>query len=289
MKVNVKKAQKDFVQNLQREGKSTSTILAYNKDLDQLADYLVTKDITAIEDVKAEQLTGFIKAIAESSKLTPKSVSRKINSLKSFYKYLTTKDLVDTNVAEVLTHPKIETKEPRVLSKLEFMALREVARRDIKLYTMVEVFLQTGLRISELSGLKVEHLDLNEPATLFVPKRESQKERVVPLNKRVKEIIQNYLDVRQGDSPYLFATKSGRPLLIRNIRASMERLFKRAGLTGVTVNDLRHTFISHQLQRGVSVNTVCRVAGHKTTSTTLKYLKYLKLDKNGSKETLEEL
>jgi len=289
MKVNIKKAQKDFVQNLQERGKSSSTILAYSKDLDQLTKYLFGKGVTAVEEITSEHLISFVKEIAEASKLTQKSVSRKINSIKSFYRYLMAGGLVQENVSSALKHPKLESKDPKIMSKMEFMALREVARRDIKLYTMVEVLLQTGIRISELSGLEVAHLDLGESATLFVPKRESQKERIVPLNKRAKEALQKYLAEQQENSPFLFATKSGRATLIRNIRASMERLFKRAGLKDVTVNDLRHTFIAYQLSAGVSINTVCRVAGHKTLSTTQKYLKYLKMAKAGNKEALEEL
>lgn len=289
MKVNIKKARKDFVQNLQEGGKSTSTVLAYSKDLDQLTKHLFDRGVTAVEEVTPEHLVDFVKEVAQVSKLTQKSVSRKINSIKSFYKFMLANGLAQENASSALKHPRLESKEPKIMTKTEFMALREVARRDVKLYTMVEVLLQTGVRISELSGLETAHLDLGESATLFVPKRESQKERVVPLNKRAREALQKYLEVRQENSPFLFATRSGRAMLIRNIRASMERLFKRAGLKDVTVNDLRHTFTAHQLSAGVSVNTVRQVAGHKTPSTTQKYLKYLKMDKGGSKETLEEL
>ncbi len=289
MKTSITKAQKDFVQYLHDTGKSTSTILAYGKDLDQLNKHLFEKGVTAIDEITPEYLVNFITELSDNGKLTQKSVSRKINSIKSLYKYLTTSGIADKNVAATLIHPKLETKEPKIMSRVEYMALREVARRDVKLYTMVETLLQTGIRISELSGLEVAHLDLGESATLFIPKRESQKERVVPLNKRLKDSVQNYLLERQVTNGFLFATKSGKPILIRNIRASMERLFKRAGLTDVTVNDLRHTFTAHQLAQGVSLQTVCRVAGHKTLATTQKYLKYLKLEKPGTKETLEEL
>lgn len=289
MKTAITKAHKDFVQHLHDGGKSTSTILAYSKDLDQLTKHLFDKGITAVDEITSQHLTDFIQGLTDAGKLTQKSVSRKINSIKSFYRYLAVTGLADKNVSSVLVHPKLEAKDPKIMSLVEYMALREVARRDTKLYTMVEVLLQTGIRISELSGLEVAHLDLTESATLFIPKRESQKERVIPLNKKAKESIQKFIAERQISTGFLFSTKSGKPILIRNIRASMERLFKRAGLSDVTVNDLRHTFTAHQLAKGVSLQTVCRVAGHKTLSTTQKYLKYLKMNKGGSKENLEEL
>jgi len=111
----------------------------------------------------------------------------------------------------------------------------------------------------------------------------------VPLNKKAKECIQKYLSERKIQSEYLFSTKTGSPIIVRNIRASMTRVFKRAGLNNVTVNDLRHTFTAFQLANGVSLETVRGVAGHKNIATTIKYLTYLKLQKSGNKETLEEL
>lgn len=288
MKVNLKKAQKEFVLNLQSRNKSSATVLAYSKDLDQLIDHLLKQGITAVDEVLESHLDDFIKSM-EKTGLTQKSISRKINSIKSFYKYLVNAGHASKNPSTSLKHPQLEAKEPKIMSKMEFMALREVARRDIRSFAMVELLLQTGIRISELSNLEVSHLDLGESTTLFIPKRESQKERIIPLNKRAKEVLQNYLSERQNDSRFLFATKSGKAMLIRNIRASMGRLFKHADLKDVTVNDLRHTFTAHQLMMGVSVNTVCRVAGHKTLATTQKYLKYLKMDKAGNKEVLEEL
>ncbi len=277
------------MENLKSAGRSTSTVLSYSKDLEQLTKYLFDKGVTAVEEITSDHLTDFIKELTDTGKLTQKSVSRKINSIKSFFNYLISVEKIKTNPAQILTHPKLEAKKPKILSTLEYMALREASRRDIKLYTMVEVLLQTGVRISELSGIEIGHLDLGDQPTLFIPKRESQKERIVPLNKRVKEQIQQYVKEKNITEGFLFSTKSGSQILIRNIRATMERLFERAGLKDVSVNDLRHTFIAYQLEKGVSLQTVSRIAGHKTSATTQKYLKYLNLEKPGKKETLEEL
>lgn len=289
MKTSLSKSHKEFIENLKSAGRSTYTIMAYSKDLEQLSRHFAKEGITSIEEITSQHLSDYIKILSESSKLTQKSISRKINSIKSFFKYLTNTEKLKSNPAEGLTHPKIEPKQPRILTVVEYMALREAARRDPKLYTMVEVLLQTGVRISELIGIEISHLNLGEQATLFIPKRESQNERIIPLNKKVKEQIKTYLEQKNIKDGYLFSTKSGRPILVRNLRASMERLFKRAGLENVNVNDLRHTFVAHQLAKGVSLKTLSRIAGHKTPATTQKYLKYAKLEKPGTKETLEEL
>lgn len=290
MKTNLTKAQKEFVQDLHDRKKSSLTASAYSKDLDQLITYLFEHGITAVEDVSAQQLEEFLQNLYDAKKLSPKSVSRKINSIKSFSNFLLEKNLVTINLAKAIKHPQLETKAPKIFSKTECMALRECARKDCKTQAIVELMLQTGIRISELAGMETAHLDLGEPATVFIPKKESQKERVIPLNKKAVSALKEFLEVeRQIESRFLFTTKSGKAILIRNIRSSMERLFKRAGLEGAKVNDFRHTFTGHQLAMGVSLQTVCRVAGHKTLTTTEKYLKYMDIKKPGNKEALEEL
>jgi len=290
MKINLKKAQKEFVQDLYDRKKSSLTASAYAKDLDQLITYLFERDITAVEEVLPQHLEDFLQNLYDSKKLSPKSVSRKINSTKSFSTFLLARSYVNKNLAKSLKHPQLETKAPNIFSKTECLALRECARKDLKTRAIVELMLQTGIRISELAGMEVAHLDLGEPATVFIPKKESQKERVIPLNNKAKEALKEFLEVeRQIESPFLFTTKSGKAILIRNIRSSMERLFRRAGLKSAKVNDFRHTFTGHQLAMGVSLQTVCRVAGHKTLTTTEKYLKYMDIKKSGNKEILEEL
>jgi len=290
MQLNLTKAQKNFVQDLYDRKKSGLTAAAYAKDLDQLISYLCDYGVTAVGEVTPEHLEKYLLHLYDVKKLSPKSVSRKINSIKSFYKYLTAQGHATHNIANGLKHPKLETKTPNIFGTTECLALRECARKDPKTLAMVELLLQTGIRISELSSMEIGHLDLGEPATVFIPKKESQKERVIPLNNKAKQALQNFLELdRQVPSPFLFATKSGKAILIRNIRSSLDRLFHRAGLRGAKVNDFRHTFTGHQLALGVSLQTVCRVAGHKTLTTTEKYLKYMAIKKPGTKERLEEL
>ena len=290
MKTNLKKAQKEFVQDLYDRKKSSLTASAYTKDLDQLLKYLFDCGVTAAEEMSSQHLEEFLQNLYDAKKLSPKSISRKINSIKSFSAFLVARSYLDTNLAKDIKHPQLITKAPKIFSKTECLALREVARKDPKTLAMVELMLQTGIRISELAGLEVDHLDLGKLSTLFIPQRESQKERVIPLNNKAREALQKFIETeRQIDSTFLFTTRSGKAILIRNIRSSMERLFKRAGLKGSKVNDFRHTFTGQQLAMGVSLQTICRVAGHKTLTTTEKYLKYMGIKKSGTKEVLEEL
>lgn len=288
--MEIKRAHTKFVQDLHDQKRSAYTVLAYQKDIEQLIKHLEGKGVFKLSEARIEHLEDFLKKLSDNDKLTPKSVSRKINSIKTFFKYLAKNKLLEENISLQIKHPKIEKKTPKILTRIEYTALRETARKDYKYYTMVEVFLQTGIRISELAYMEKVQVELGDKPTLFIPKRESQKERIIPLNKHIAEILKNFLNEHaHKDSKYVFSTKSGKAMLIRNIRGTMERLFQKTGLENVKVNDLRHTFSAHQIKAGVSLQTLSRVAGHKTLSTTQKYLKYVDIEKPGSKEVLEIL
>src|SRR4030042_5267111 len=125
-------------------------------------------------------------------------------------------------------------KPPRILTKTEYRALRDAARSDIRMSAMIELLLQTGIRIGELSRLQVSDVTFgtgSKIGELHVPAGESYPERTVPLNKAAEESVKRYLDIRpQARDETLFVTKTGRPLLVRNIRTAIDRYFKLAGI-----------------------------------------------------------
>ena len=126
--------------------------------------------------------------------------------------------------------------------------------------------------------------------TLHVPPFEDTNERTIPLNKPAAEGVKNYLEIRsKTPSHALFVTKTGRALLIRNIRTSIDRYFKIAGIKGAKVNDLRHTWVAHQLESGTSLLVVSKLAGHKRLSTTERYLQFITGKSGDGKVKLEEL
>jgi site-specific recombinase XerD len=186
-----------------------------------------------------------------------------------------------------IAHPKYEVKPPRILSKIEYRALRDTCRGDVRIYAIVELFLQTGIRIGELAALTLADIKGTE---LFIAAQEGHAQRLVPLNKAAKEALDRYIAVRSTSavSKALFVTKTGRALLIRNIRTAIDRYFRIAGIEGAKVNDLRHTFIAHHLMAGTSITTLSKLVGHKRLSTTERYLELVK-DKATDTVKLEEL
>lgn len=274
-----------FVTFLQSGNKASATVIAYRKDIDQLIDYLKKAGRSNVEAVTTDDLNGFLGQLSAQN-YTPKSISRKINSIKTFYRFLTQNKITSQNAAAAIIHPKFESKAPRILTRMEYRALRDAARDDSRIAAVIELLLQTGMRIGELAALTVSSISEH---FIKIPAIEGHPEREVPLNKSAKAAVDSYLALRpKVQSDALFITKTGRPLLIRNIRTAIDRYFKTAGIAGAKVNDLRHTFIAHHLAAGASPVLISKLVGHKRISTTEKYLEFIK-DLPAEKVKLEEL
>ena len=275
-----------FVHMLKSQHRSSSTTVAYSGDLIQLKGYLEDRRITQATSVQTQHLEDFVAHLSTKG-YTPKSVSRKINSLKTFFKFLHQSGLHSQNPSTPLTHPKFENPSPRILAPDEFKSLRDACRLDIRVCAIVELLLQTGMRISELANLNLDDIRKTE---LYIRPLENNAARTIPLNKTAATTIQNYLAIRpQTENTHLFVTKTGRPLLIRNIRTSIDRYFKKAGLKDVKVNDLRHTFIAYQLKNGVHPEVIHKHVGHRRISSTEKYLDFVKITATATSSKLLEL
>lgn len=282
--ISFESAQEKFIDYLKSQKRSSATVTAYNGDLAQLKTYLAEHRITQATTVTTEHLQDFLDGLTQKN-YTPKSISRKINSLKTFFKFLNAENLAPANPANPLIHPKYETAQPRVLTTEEYKRLRDACRLDIRMCAIVELLLQTGIRISELANLHLEDVHKNE---LVVRAQENNAARTIPLNKSAAAAIQNYMAVRpQVADGHLFITKTGRPLLVRNIRTAIDRYFRSAKIEAGKVNDLRHTFIAHQLQAGVDASFLARVVGHKRLSSTEKYLEFIKTTATPSSKLVE--
>ena len=268
-----------FVQNLKDQGKSNYTIVAYKKDLEQFVGFLSSREKTDIKEVKKEDIEGFIQKLLADG-YTKKSASRKLNSIRTFFRFLKLEGVIAQNPSLEVSHPKYIQAPPRILSKLEYRALRDFAKGDLRTYAIVELLLQTGVRIGELAEIRLA--DVGTEALMVTG-------RSIPLNKAVKKAVDEYLTIRyQTESPYLFITKTGRPLLVRNIRTLITRCLREVGIENAKVQDLRNTFIAYQLVGGGSISYISKIVGHKRLSSTEKYLNLIK-EETDRKEKLGEL
>lgn len=279
---------KNFKTQLETLGRASATILAYTKDIEQLSSYLSKNGKANLIEITQEDIDSF-KEDLDKKNYTAKSISRKLNSIKAFFRYLKSQNLIQANPASLVAHPKYDLKPPRVLSKLEYRALRDACRSDTRISAIVEILLQTGMRISELANLTLEDID-SKNNKLNIKAYESHAQREIPLNSASKASLESYLAERpKGGSKQVFITKTGNPFLVRNIRSSIDRYFQLAGIKEAKVNDLRHTFIAQQLMAGTPLVYVSKLAGHKRLSTTEKYLEFITEKGSKEKPRLEEL
>src|SRR3989339_859643 len=275
-----------FIKHLESQEKSSFTIVAYKKDLEQFVGYLTTQEVSEIKEVKRDHINGFINKLINDG-YTKKSASRKLNSIRTFFRYLKNDGVIEQNPSLDVSHPKYIQSAPRIFSKLEYRALRDFAKEEPRTYALVEILLQTGIKIGELAALKTE--DIKE-STIHISQYGKTPTREIPLNKAIKKSIDDYLKERslQEANGHLFITRTGHPLLIRNIRQIISRCFREVGIEKATVNDFRNTFIAHQLKNGASVEYIARLVGHRRLSSTERFLNVVK-EEIQKKEGLGEL
>lgn len=281
-----------FISSLKEQGKSQFTIIAYKKDLEQFVGFLSSKDIKDVRDIKKEDIDAFInKLITEN--YSKKSASRKLNSIRTFFRFLKNEGVIEQNPSLDVSHPKYIQAPPRIFSKMEYRAIRDVAKEDLRTYAMVEILLQTGVRIGELANIRISDIK-NE--SLYIRPYGKNQGREVPLNKAVKKAIQDYISKSRssngagdpGSEDNLFITRTGKPLLIRNVRQIITRCFREVGIENAAVNDFRNTFIAHQLTHGYSIDYIAKLVGHRRLSSTERFLNLIQ-ETERKEEKLQEL
>ena len=275
-----------FIESLKTKGRSPATILAYRSDLEQLVEFLIKKSKVLPDQIRPDDLDSFRDTLL-ADKYTPKSVSRKLNAVKTFFRWMISENIISSDPSTSVAHPKIENALPKFLSQLEYRALRDVVRTDIRIAAIIELILQTGLRISEVANLKTAHI---KDAELKIEAYATQPERTAPVNKPAKDALDSYLTIRpKVDSEFVFISKNGKALAVRNIRASVARYMQRAELPTYSVNDLRTTFMVENIKNGVDLVLLSQVSGHKRLSTTERYLELAQVTEPGKKQSLIEL
>ncbi len=276
-----------FVTSLQEKHRSPATVLAYRADLEQLTTYLADKQKTLANDVLQTDIEAFRDHLM-SQKYTTKSVSRKLNAIKTFFRWLKDQKAVDTDPSREVSHPKIEATLPKFLTETQYRYLRDIVRGDIRIAAMVELILQSGMRISEVANLKLANVSRDE---IKIEAYATQPSRTIALNNAARFLIEDYLRVRPSTpaSEYLFVSKNGKQLAVRNIRAAIDRYLLKAEMPNYSVNDLRNTFIVENLKRGVDLSTISHAVGHRRISTTERYMQLADIKEAGKKQKLEVL
>ncbi len=204
------------------------------------------------------------------------SIARKLSSLRTFFRYLVRQGLLAANPAEGMATPKLNRYLPKILSVDEAQALMErgygSSLLDLRDQAIVEVFYSCGLRVSELTGLDVGAVDMQQMLVRVLGK--GRKERIVPIGRKAKEALLAYLEARAlpPESEPLFLNARGGRLTARSVQRNLKaRLIKAGVIKDASPHALRHSFATHLLDGGADLRAIQELLGHASLSTTQKY------------------
>lgn len=260
-----------FISYLQVEKNySHHTIQNYRSDLEYFLTFI---DKTPVVKVDYQLLRKYL-AHLRGQQLKPRSLARKLSTLRSFYKYLFREGVIDESPAALLMSPKLDKTLPKFLSEDEMVALIEapdlktlLGKRD---RAILETLYSTGIRVSELVGLNMSDVDLI--GNVAKVRGKGKKERLVPIGNKAVNAIKHYLDERPDRPEAMFLNKNKTRLTRRSVNSIAEKYINQTSCTkGISPHVLRHSFATHLLDHGADLRSVQELLGHVNLSTTQIY------------------
>ena len=249
------------------KGFSDYTVKSYATDLKEFYDFALDKDINI------ELVRDYLRKLYDD-KYSNRSISRKVSSLKSYFKYLESEGIIKDNFMRLISNPKIEKTLPNYLNYDDLEKLLNFPDKSNKYglrdALILEMLYSSGVRVSELANMSLADIDFNERKILILGK--GSKERYVYYGTKCANLLGKYLKIDHRNSPYLFIGKRNEKLNEREIRAIVTDTAKKAGIAvHVTPHTLRHTYATHMLNEGADLKSVGDLLGHESLSTTQIY------------------
>lgn len=268
-----------FLQYIKFEKRfSPNTVTAYQNDLEQFFHYTEKQyEITDASEVQHSVVRSWIVQLMEEG-ISTRSINRKITSLKTYYKFLLRRQEVKSNPMLKVQAPKTSKRLPVFVDQQKMELLFTAvdfgegfeAERD---RLLLELLYATGMRLSELIGIKDVDVDVYAAQLKVLGKR--NKERIIPFSVKLKEMIKNYTRLRSkefGNTLAFFVTDKGKPLYPKFVyRIVHRRLGEVTTLEKRSPHILRHTFATHMLNNGADINSVKELLGHANLSATQVY------------------
>lgn len=256
------------------KGLSHNTTEAYRRDLSDFVEFCINRGVSNIDGIERSDLNSYILNLRECN-FAPTSVTRKIASLRGFFKWFCANEYGTKNPAQTLEQPKLPKRLPKVMTVDE---LNKIINSNLneEEALIVELLYGCGLRVSELVNLKLNNIDLNSKYIQCYGK--GSKERIVPFGEKAKAALKRYLKYRDiiilknklQDSKVLFLKPGGKQVSRQDvynfIRKQGEKIHKH-----ISPHTLRHSFATHLLENGADLRVVQELLGHSDVSTTQLY------------------
>lgn len=259
---------------------SEHTVVSYINDLKQFSAFLINSYPETIpEQANASMVKSWIVDLM-SKEYSPSSVNRKIVTLNTFFKFLLRENKISGNPVSGIQTPKKPKRIVKYLEEEEIIKILEELdfEKDfegIRDHLIIEILYGTGIRLSELIGLKVVNTDVRQGVIKVFGKR--SKERIIPLNKSLIELLKEFLEKREetglaAGEGRLLVTAKGKPLypmlVYRVVKKKVDQMIRR---TSISPHVLRHTFATHLINRGADINAIKELLGHASLAATQIY------------------
>jgi len=262
-----------FIRYLDLEkGASSHTLRAYRKDLREFSESVKCEP----NNIDIIDLRGFIAGQIQKG-LNKTTVSRRLSSIRSFFKFLYREGYMKTNPAKLVSNPKVPKLLPRFLSVDDVFSLVEkpegIGFLPARNRAVLELLYSSGLRVSELSGINTDDIHIKE--CLIKIKGKGKKERIVSIGSKAIDAMKSYIIERmllKSKERALFLNRMGKRLTERGVRRIVVKYARAIGIHGrIGPHTLRHSFASHLLQGGADLRVIQELLGHASLSTTQKY------------------
>lgn len=269
-----------FFDYLQYEKRySSHTVVAYRNDINQFSSYLQESyEVNEASEVTHQMVRSWLASLIENG-LSARSTNRKLSSLKTFYKYLLRNGLIKSNPVRMSTYLRVPERLPSFATEQEMRkSLKESGDendfRDQRDLLILHIFYHTGIRLSELIGLKLRDVDFYNKSIKVIGKR--NKERIIPVSALLLDKISRYLNMRKeivlSGVDKLIVDDNGIEIKSSYITKIVKEALTKAGVTGKkSPHVLRHTFATLLLNEGADLNAIKEVLGHSSLASTQVY------------------
>lgn len=275
----------EFIENLKKKQASNNTVASYERDILQFCDYFENQS-KKIFDLTKSDMIDYIDELKLKNK-SNSTISRMVASIKAFYKYLLAEKLVEENIAAGIDIPKVDRKDPIILTTSEIERLLEQPDiNDLKGQrdkAMLELLYVTGMRVTELISLKVD--DVNMPNN-YVKVRKKNSERQIPIGVYAGKCIKDYINevrpllIRTEDEKSLFINANGQKMTRQGFWKILKQYKDEAKINkDLTPHTIRHSFAVHLIQKGTDIKKVQQLLGHTDIASTLMYTQMENLNK----------
>lgn len=269
----------EFLEYLKNNrGYSENTVKSYEDDLNQFVTFLTENGIDDFQKVKRNDVRNFITFLIES-KISKRSITRKISTLKTFFKILKHKNIIENDPMSFSKGLKFEKKLPQTLSVAVVLNFLDSFKDDdfleLRDHLIFEILYGCGTRSNELINIQDKDVDI-ENRIIKIEKGKGDKERIVPFNNKIKELMLKYIPlrdkIRKHDCKEFLISRNGKKLDNSIIRKIVKKRIKDyAEISNISPHTLRHSFATHLLNSGADIRFVQELLGHSSIGTTQIY------------------